>query len=236
MGSHSRIAGIDGCKAGWFVVAADPALKNIDYFVAADIHDAALALADGTVIGIDIPIGVPDAGPRQCDFAARRLLSPRRTSSVFPAPIRPILGVRDYHEACDLRESVDGKRMSAQAFNILHKIDEVDRFVRTNSSIRLLEVHPELAFATINHGVPMRHAKRKAAGFDERYAQLAGHFDVSVLDAALDAFPRSRVARDDVLDAFAVLLAVARIATGQGRRVPDESVLDSAGIEMAIWY
>lgn len=236
MGGYSRIAGIDGCKAGWFVVAADASLNTIDYFVAADIHGAAAALHDGTVVGIDIPIGVPDAGPRQCDSAARRLLSPGRTSSVFPAPIRPILGVRDYRQACDLRESVDGKRMSAQAFNILHKIDEVDRFVRAKSSIDLLEVHPELAFVAINNGAPMRHAKRTAEGFNERYARLAGHFETSVLDAALGAFPRSKVARDDVLDAFAVLLAAARISTGQGRRVPAESVLDSAGIEMSIWY
>ena len=43
------------------------------------------------VFSIDIPIGLTDSGPRQCDIQARRLLGARRGTSVFPAPIRPAL-------------------------------------------------------------------------------------------------------------------------------------------------
>jgi predicted RNase H-like nuclease len=231
-----RIAGIDGCRAGWFVVISGPKLEIVDCFVASDIAEIMERLGDGVAVGIDIPIGVPDAGRRECDFLARRLLSPHRTSSVFPAPIRPILGVREYAAACDLRESIDGKRLSVQAFNILHKIDEVDRYVRSNAGARFFEVHPELAFAAMDNGRPMTHPKRTTPGFEERKAHLQKVFAGTTLKAALSAYPRTRVARDDVLDAFAVLSSMARIAAGFGQRVPDQSVRDSAGLDMAIWF
>lgn len=49
---------------------------------------------------IDVPIGLPDRGARECDKAARRRLGPSRGSSVFPAPIRRILAATSYIEAC----------------------------------------------------------------------------------------------------------------------------------------
>ena len=231
-----RIAGIDGCKAGWFVVSANAALDDVMYFVAENFADAIERLGHTTFVGVDIPIGVPDAGPRECDSLARRLLSPRRASSVFPAPIRPILGMRDYIAACDLRESIDGKRISVQTFNILGKIDEVDRYLRRNSNARFFEVHPELAFAALDNGEPMMHAKRSREGRGERLAHLEMIFDGEDLAAASSAYPGSQVAKDDVFDAFAVLATVARIAVGHGQRVPERPAHDSAGLDMAIWF
>lgn len=238
MTSTGRIAGIDGCRAGWFVVAADNTLRDMTWFVAETVDRAAKMLDDCEVIGIDIPIGVPDAGPRQCDFMARKLLSPGRTSSVFPAPIRPVLGIRDYRQACDLRESIDGSRMSKQAFNILPKIDEVDRYVRATATpgARLYEVHPELAFTNLNRSLPMQHPKRTAHGFSERLAHLSKVFSSEPLNSALSAFPRAKVAKDDVLDAFAVLAAAQRIVDGRGQRVPLQPDYDAKGINMAIWF
>ena len=60
-----RIAGIDGCRAGWFVVTSGPELEAVDCFVASDIAETMERLGDGVAIGIDIPIGVPDAGRRE---------------------------------------------------------------------------------------------------------------------------------------------------------------------------
>jgi predicted RNase H-like nuclease len=236
MANISRIAGIDGCKAGWFVVSSDTMLEDLEYFVAENIGSAVRRLGRGALIGIDMPIGIPDAGPRDCDFRARRLLAPRRGASVFPAPVRSVLGVRDYAEACDLREAIDGKRLSLQAFNILPKIDEVDRYIRKNREVRLFEVHPELAFAALNAGVPMVHPKRSGNGFIERMSHLEPLFDAQQLEAAASAYARSMVAKDDVLDAFAVLASARRIASGSGRRVPEQPVSDSAGLDMAIWF
>ncbi len=233
-----KLAGIDGCKAGWFVVTADKKLGNVHCFVAANIFDAAEKLCSDSTIGIDIPIGTPDSGPRACDFLARKRLSPLRSSSVFPAPIRPILGLRDYAHACNKRASIDGKRMSRQAFNILPKIDEVDRFARSEHRLarRLYEVHPELAFSVLNNDRPMNNAKRKPAGFDERYELICRKFSGSTIDAALQQYPRSMVAKDDVLDAFVVLHSAKRIVEEKAERVPLEGAEDSEGLDMTIWF
>ena len=118
----------------------------------------------------------------------------------------------------------------------MHKIDEVDRYVRSNAGARFFEVHPELAFAAMNNDKPMTHPKRNTSGFEERKVHLQKLFAASTLKAALSAFPRTRVARDDVLDAFAVLSSMARIAAGRGQRVPEQSTRDSAGLDMAIWF
>ena len=236
--TSSTVAGLDGCKAGWFVVVAVPKQDQFDCFVAASIADAWERLSDSAAVGIDIPIGIPDSGTRSCDRLARKLLSPWRTSSVFPAPIRPVLGATSYRKASEIRESIDGKRMSAQAFHILGKIVEVDRFMRSTAPARkrVYEVHPELAFAALNDGKPLEQPKRQADGFDRRFSLLAEHVATGRLDEALGAFPRKHVARDDVLDAFAVMLAARRIADGRGQRVPEDPVRDRAGLDMAIWF
>ena len=157
---------------------------------------------------------------------------------MFPAPIRAVLGATSHQEACELRAAIDGKRMSAQAFHILGKVTEVDRFIRASSFARerVFEVHPELAFACIDAGRAIPAPKRSTEGFTRRYRLLTGHVEPATLDTALAAHRRRHVARDDVLDAFAVMLAAGRIAAGAGRRVPVEPERDSYGLDMAIWY
>ena len=232
------IAGIDGCRGGWLVAVRHPERSAVDCFLAPDIRSVFDRLEDVGTIGIDMPLGLPDRGTRDCERLARRVLSPDRTSSVFSSPIRPILAIDDYREACEVRERHDGRRMSKQAFYIMPKIAELDAAVRTDPRLtsRVYEIHPELSFTARNGGVPMRHAKRETAGFDRRYALLARAFGQRDLDTALAQYPRRLAARDDVLDAFAVLWSAARVTTGEALRLPAEPVYDSCGIDMAIWY
>lgn len=233
-----RIAGIDGCPAGWFVATANPGLDDIRCFVAGTIAEACERLGACAAIGVDMPIGLPDAGSRACDMLARKLLAPHRAVSVFSAPIRPVLASREYREACAIRESIDGKRMSRQAFNLVSKTREIDGFVRSTPGFtgRLFEVHPELSFAMLNGGKAIRIPKRRPEGLAERYALLCARFGSEALDDALTTWPRSRVARDDVLDAFAALATVQRVAAGEAQRVPAAPESDRLGLDMAIWY
>ena len=230
------VAGMDGCRAGWFVVRRD-ASGAVDLAVFSAFPDAVAALSDCAAIGVDIPIGLPDRGARACDVLARQRLSPQRAASVFPAPIRPILDCADYVEACDRRERIEGKRMSKQAYNIVPKIIDVDEVLQKDSALasRIYEVHPELAFSALA-GRPLSHPKRTPNGIAERQALLENHGGPLVLDEALARWPRSEVARDDVLDAVAVMLAADRIAAGEGRRLPAEPISDSTGLDMAIWF
>jgi len=238
MSKVPRIAGIDGCKAGWFVVCETPLPGPWKWFVAANFDEVARKLSDYDAIGIDMPVGIPDTGGRECETLARRILSPKRTASVFPAPIRPILGLGDYREACSVREAIEGKRMSKQSFFIMEKIEEVDSVIQARRpfAANLYEVHPEVSFTALGGGEPMQHSKRRQAGFDERFEYLCDVYPKATLEAALGAYPRSEVARDDVLDAFAVLWSAKRIALSTAERLPPEPAYDPRGIDMAIWY
>ena len=233
-----RIAGIDGCRGGWLVVCETPLPGPWSWFVADRFETVRERLADFAAVGIDMPVGIPDRGPRECEALARQLLAPRRNSSVFSTPVRPVLGIDDYRRACDEHEAIDGRRMSRQSFFIMDKIADVDAVVRTWPAFgeKLHEVHPEVSFAALGGGEPMRHAKRTQEGFDERIEHLADVFPETVLHEALEAFPRAEVGRDDVLDAFVVLWSAKRIALSTAERLPAEPPRDSCGIEMAIWY
>jgi len=235
MRTDGRIAGVDGCKAGWFVAFRERTRTGC--FVANDAAELAERLDGFDTVGIDIPMGLPDRGSRECETLARRVLSPRRTSSVFSAPIRPVLDIGDYRKACERRFRLEGKRMSKQSFFIMPKIADVDRLIRTRPDFgrRLREVHPELSFTALA-GAPMQHAKRTQRGFDERRELLARVHTPAVLERALGSYPRKAVAKDDVLDAFAVLWSAARIAERAATRLPETPVYDEHGIDMAIWF
>ena len=128
--------------------------------------------------------------------------------------------------------------MSKQAFFIMEKIAEIDAVVRARREFadRLFEVHPEVSFTALGGGEPMLHPKRDPAGFEERLEHLSDVFPRSTLEEALDAVPRAEVARDDVLDAFAVLWSAKRIALSTAERLPEDPIYDACGIDMAIWY
>jgi hypothetical protein len=90
----TKIAGVDGCKAGWIAVTAalgsfgKPEVKIFES-VAALIAE----LAPKSLIAIDMPIGLPERairGGREPDWAARQFLGftgrPQRAKACGIAP------------------------------------------------------------------------------------------------------------------------------------------------------
>ncbi len=172
---------------------------------------AELLDADFDLILIDVPIGLP-GGQRECDVQARALLGPRR-SSIFPAPSRELLRARRYAGQCSL-----------QLWNILDKIREIDALVTPRLQRRVREGHPETSFALLA-GAPLRWSKKTAQGEEERRALLAPHF--GEIGAARGA------ARDDVLDAYALLCSARRLV-GKQARVLGERQRDERGLRCEI--
>jgi len=79
---------------GWVVVTATLDRARSARVERVERLDAVLARLDSGDLGaagIDIPIGLPESEPRWCDVEARSMIGPRR-SSVFPAPLRGLLG------------------------------------------------------------------------------------------------------------------------------------------------
>lgn len=198
------LLGVDGCRAGW-VAASDRGARVYPTFaeIVAQRFDLML---------IDVPIGLLQAGPRHCDLQARNLLGARR-SSVFPAPGRRLLRARRY-----------GRQCSIQLWNILHKIREVDEAMTPRLQRRVREAHPEVSFALLN-GAPLRFAKKSADGEAERRRLLRPIF------GEIPGVPGA--ARDDVLDAYALLWSAHRAWQGEAR-VLGGSERDERGLECEI--
>ena len=220
------LVGVDGCRAGWVAVVEDAtdARGSTRLLVLPDLGGV-LALG-AAVVGIDIPLGLPASGPRACDVAARARLGPRR-SSVFSAPVRAVLGAADHRDAIRRSRIASGRGLSVQAWNLVPKIEDADRRVGPGDDV--FEVHPELSFATMA-GVPLGTRKREAAGRNERLELLLVGFP-DVADQ-LEARPAG-CAADDVLDAYAVLWTVRRIAAGTAEVLGD-GARDETGRVMSI--
>ena len=216
----TSVLGLDGCKGGWVgaLVAPDGA---ISWHFLPDVR-AALALAVD-VIAIDIPIGLPESGGRQCDRLARARLGPRGPS-VFPAPVRAVLAARTYAEARLLSVSAHGVSLSAQCFAIVPKIRDADEALRPADNRRVVEVHPEVSFRALA-GRDL--ARKKSAG-----GALAR---MQVLQARFPAIPEDvpeQAALDDALDALVCAWTAQRWARGAAEVLGDE--LDALGTPMRI--
>lgn len=179
-------------------------------------------------LAIDMPIGLLDRHPRCCDVEARRRLGPRR-SSVFPAPVRAALGAADYDEACRRSQAVSGQALSKQAFHLLPKMAELDRLIEPTDQARVVEAHPELAFARLA-GQPLDRSKHTRAGRADRIELLS------------DALPGFRSLLDDapglplidLLDAAALAVTARHVAAGCEQRLGHD--VDRRGLAARIVY
>jgi predicted RNase H-like nuclease len=185
---RAALAGVDGCRGGW-VVASDGGVQVLPTF-------AHIVACRFDLMLIDVPIGLLDGGPRQCDMEARSLIGARR-SSVFPAPSRRMLRARRYAGQC-----------SVQLWNILDKIREVDAGMKPTLQRRVREAHPEVSFALLNGG-PLRYPKKQREGFTDRRRLLRPLF------GELRAVPGA--AWDDVLDAHVLLWSAHRVVRYEAR-------------------
>jgi predicted RNase H-like nuclease len=233
-----RLLGIDGCSTGWLIASTD-ALDEIAHFeVRSDLEPIMrLATAGNALVVIDIPIGLPDNGPRGCDTAARTYCYPRH-NSVFSAPCRATLSGLTYAEACQLNFEARGKTITKQLFGILPKIIAVDHLMNPALQANVREAHPEVSFAAISGGGKgMAHYKKTPEGERERLNSLDkyfGHVDPGSILSQLGRF-RSGVARDDVVDALACLATAHRIRASSHHVLPSGDVpRDSRGLKMEI--
>lgn len=163
-------------------------------------------------------MGLPDRGARACEIEARRRLGSPRMSSVFPAPPKKCLDAKSYEQACQIRFLLDGKKMSRQAYGILPKIREVDRYLQRHPAARrrIAEVHPEVSFAAWQGGGGLIHSKKSAAGRAERRALIDQIWPETVDRLRLELRGQDYLL-DDLHDAFAALWSTRRWILGTGQ-------------------
>jgi predicted RNase H-like nuclease len=210
--SNVPLAGVDGCRGGW--IAAVDRDGRIDWRLVAKFRE----LYDDTalsVIAVDVPIGLPESGVRDCDVGARAALGARR-SSVFAAPVRPVLGCATYADARAVLAALGGASMSAQAFGIVAAVRDVDDCVTPNDDDRVVETHPELAFRLLADAELA--GKRTTVGAAQRIRALSG-WRADVIDLLAEV--PDGVPINDALDALACLWAAGRWKSGERRTLGD---------------
>jgi predicted RNase H-like nuclease len=229
------LAGVDGCRKGWFRASRDLRSGELAFQIVADVAELLSSAPRPALVALDMPIGLPDSGPRACDREARARLGPRR-SSVFPAPIRAAVRAATQAEASDVTRRSDGRGVAAQAFGIFAKVRQVDEALASDRALRaaLYEVHPELSFSAWNEGRPMTFAKRTVEGARERLALAEAWLGSGILARARGGHTRKDLADDDILDAIAALWTAHRIAAGTAETLPALPPRDATGLPMRI--
>lgn len=232
------LAGVDGCRAGWFRASRHTGTGELAFDLVEKAPDLLARRPVPRIVAIDVLIGLPDAGPREADREARARLGPARGRSVFPAPVRSVLATATYRAACEATERADGRRMSRQAWNLVPKIREVDEWLANDARARtrLFEVHPELAFLAWNEGRAMAAPKKRLEGRAERLRLVEAWLGPGLLARARGAIPKAGLADDDVLDAVAALHSAHRIAGRSAETLPTSPPDDATGLPMRIVF
>ncbi|MBX3529450.1 MAG: DUF429 domain-containing protein [Rhizobiaceae bacterium] len=246
------LAGVDGCPGGWIAAIENSGGVRTQAF--GGFADLAASLGNGALIAVDMPIGLPDHcyGGRGPEQLVRPLLG-QRQSSVFSIPSRDAVYAcadeefaADWYGAhrrcCDVARntSTPPRAVAIQGFGLFRKIRELDAWLRQERgrSARVVEAHPELAFWRLNGRRPLTQPKKvKGApyrpGLDERMALLAAEGFANGQLETLPA-PSFGAARDDLLDACAMLTVARRLAAGTVESFPPDPPRDRCGLPIAI--
>ncbi len=227
MGPVVTVAGVDACRGGWVgVVLRDGAFAGIH--VTERLADLVARFGVVAAVGVDIPLGLMESGPRGTDTAARALLG-RRRSTIFEIAPRPCWEQPDHAAASALSRRLMGKGMSIQSWGLKAKLLDANA-LHDRQAAPLWEVHPELSFQQM--GLQFADgAKKTWRGQRARLRVLAANG----IDVPEDLGVAARVPADDVLDAAAVAWSAARIAAGQAYSVPDPPRVNERGQRVAIW-
>lgn len=224
------VIGIDGCRGGWAVVRLD----GDDALSAGWVEGLEAVVAEvrsGTVAaaGVDMPIGLLADRPRPADLEARKLLGPRR-STVFPAPVRAVLQAEDYDDACRRSRAACGRALSKQTFNLVPAIRHLDTVLVPADNQRIVEAHPELAFARLNGGVTLA-AKRSPEGRRDRRRLLT----VALGPGLIELVDGGAAPAEDLLDAAALVITARHVVAGSARRLGG-GLLDETGKAVQVVY
>jgi predicted RNase H-like nuclease len=218
----ARYLGFDGFRRGW--VAAwieDNGNQGFDY--SPTIYRL-LKLPYKRAM-IDIPIGLPNQGVRQCDRQAREWLGP----SVFLGVRRSLLQFNDYLEANQAYRMRNEPGISQQLWHLRDKIEEIDRLMTSGRKYLLHETHPELIFWSCNDRRKLPY-KKSDAGRRKR-VEILRRLGFTRVEQMLAWRFGTGIGRDDLIDACACALAArdAKAIIGETKR-------DARGLRMEMHY
>jgi predicted RNase H-like nuclease len=230
-----HVVGVDSCPGGWIAMTYDAGMGTLIPAFFSTFAELVAASAAAERIGIDIPIGLAEGTPRQCDIEARKVLLWRR-SSVFPAPDPRIVHCAHYADALARSYELCGKGISRQAFGIHPKVAEVNDHLTASGQDRVIEVHPEVSFWAMNDGQPMTHSKKRSLGFAERRDLLQRTLRIALPDRREIRTWARPAQPDDALDAIAAAWTANRAYRGEAKTLPIDPPFSVSGLRMEIVF
>ncbi len=225
--------GADGCKGGWIVCALDHGELIFDPFNSLEELIDCYPAFDAFLI--DMIIGLQNrAKQKRPEEPARKEAGPRR-SSVFPAPCRQAVYAETEEDQKRINQEVLGSSLTRQTIHIIPKIREVDTFMDHHPEFgeRILESHPEVAFARLKGGFLMTR-KKDRAGLEERARILEGFLPGVRLTGLREISRKFGCRPDDLLDAACLALTAAMSAHGMCDTIPEEPEPDDKGLSMKL--
>jgi predicted RNase H-like nuclease len=201
-----RVVGLDACRGKWLAMVLEEGHFD-DARLASDAAELVRSWPRAAAIGVDIPIGLPDAPLREADRAAREFVGERR-SSVFATFPAAVLAAPTYEEAKAICVGRGWPKPSIQSYGMRHRIFEIARLAASDE--RVFEVHPEVSFRELIGRTPS--PKKTGVGGSERRLALA--------DAGID-LPDLPHPLDDVLDAAVTAWSAKRYAQGDALHLPE---------------
>ncbi len=227
---YRLLMGVEPAPGGWLVVPGH--LQGITLapqpaFLLQTLADVLDYRPAPEIVALHSPVGL-FAQPgqiRPCDTAARHRLGPR-ANAVVRAPSRALLEAASYEHAKAIDPSLDVVGWAA-----LKRAGEVAQEVQSWRQQVVWEVHPELAFAEMNGGVPIPFARRSAHGRRTRQELLTQN--LAGCERVIEARPRS-VRETKLLDALADLWTARRIVARAITRMSDPPMWDDEGVRMDI--
>jgi predicted RNase H-like nuclease len=217
-GLVTTFVGLDGIPGGWVAVYLSGegrqrfAHGKFAAKLLADPFDRAM---------IDMPIGLPSEGYRQCDIEAKALVGSR----VFLGARQGVWNFRTLREANAHYWSSEGRGrgISLQLFGIREKLRELNEWPVLP---RVFEAHPELIFWRLAGRVLT--SKKTAEGRAERVALLEAN-GLTDIQSWLARRRGTGIGRDDLIDACACALA----ARDSAHKLPAGGNATGQG---EIWY
>ena len=226
--------GVDGCRGGWVAAVLDYGELRLERYET--IADIVKEYPSFDAFLIDMAIGLRNNSmdKKRPDAAAKKELGVK-ASCVFPIPSREAVYAEgeEAQKAANIRTLE--KSLAKQSIAIIPKLREIDEFMTDHPEYKnkILESHPEVAFARLNGSVVLSR-KKEEPGPSERRRILSEYLDKEDLSGIYDKAKELGCGQDDLIDAICLAVTGALHAHGQSETIPDDPEVDEKGLLMQL--
>ena len=225
--------GVDGCKGGWIAAVLDQGELRLEKYTS--ITSLVERYPEFDAFLIDMAIGLRDRLDQTRPDQAAKIELGKKASSVFPIPSRAAVYADKEESQKQANIHTLGKSLAKQSIAIIPKIRELDEFLKNHPEYknRILESHPEVAFARLNGSVVMSR-KKEEPGPSERIHILSEFLEAKELSGFYDKAKKLGCNQDDMIDAVCLAVTGALYAHGQCETIPEKPEADEKGLLMKL--